>query len=146
MSLPPRISFASAFPPHPLSLPEPGTSSYIFFVPFLTSTSRILPYASNKSPLSIWQVTLLSYSSLWVTSPGSPSSFWSVFLSEPLQILKRRRESQQCPIFLTSLSRKRSQKTSSQRFRILFLLWCFWGDCYTSERQGCFGIFALCTS
>lgn len=134
VSLPHSFPLLSDAPPHLLILPKPGTSSYIFFVPFLTSTSldyfmwlhmlRIKTHCPSDKSLFF----SLSYSSLWVTSPGSPSSFWSIFLSEPLQILQRWRESQQYRIFLTSLSRKHSQKTSSQRFFILFLLWCLLWD------------------
>lgn len=86
MSLPHSFPLLSAFPPHPLTLPKPKTSC-IFFVSFLTSTSL---YSSTRIHMlhikahcpSDSRCSPLSYSSLWVTSPRSPSSFWSAFLSD----------------------------------------------------------------
>lgn len=136
------ISFALCLQAPP---PHPAQARNIFFCLlrslsnfYLSVFFHMVPYVSNKSPLSIWQVTFLSFIFLLMSHiPWKSIFLWSVFPSELLQILKWWRKSQQYPIFLTSLPRKQSQKTSFQRSAILFLLWCLLRDYSKSKRQGC---------
>ena len=132
MSLPHSFPLLSASPPHPLTPPKPGTSSYIFSVSFLTYTSLysstwlLLLCITAHCPSDKSLVSSFSYSSLWVTSSGSLSSFGVSFFLNPSdpEMMKR---TLTIPIFRTSLSHKHSHKTSSQRFSSFSFCEVFWG-------------------
>lgn len=117
------LLYLCPFPTHFLCLclprsPVQSAQARNIFYPLCSlphSHFSILPYGSNKSPLSIWR-SHFSLSSIFLMTH---IPWKSIFLLECLSLWTSSdpavmKKSQQYPIFLTSLSRKHSQKTSSQ--------------------------------